>query len=114
MPHVATRQRNGFRRAARCPRRIPKQHKEDWVGAQCARRWIMSYVHIAVTPVVLLVIKRQTDVDVLASFRQQTTRPICRPGGVMRLEQDLRIVQLASDPIEIGGNLIRPIKPTPV
>src|SRR3984893_12368147 len=63
--------------------------------------------------VALFTVERQARVDVLTRFLGQTAKPPYRPCGVVRLQQDLRVIEFASEPEEIRRNPVRPIKPTP-
>ncbi|MBV8505495.1 MAG: hypothetical protein JOZ11_06775 [Alphaproteobacteria bacterium] len=58
--------------------------------------------------------KRHASVDVRTAFGQLTSQPIRRPGGVVRFEQDLGIVELASDLLKAYRKLACPLELTSV
>src|SRR6516164_6522852 len=88
---------NRPRLATFCPLRVSQEHLEMGVDAERTSCGIVSYVEIAMVRLGISVTKSHASVDVRTAFGQPTTQPICRPGGVVRFEQDLGIVELASD-----------------
>jgi len=94
------------------PRRVTERRLQDCADSERAHGGIVAVVEVSVMCVALLVVERQTSVDIRSGFEQQTAFPKCRPRGVMRLELDLVIIELARDPEQIGRNLVCPIKLT--
>ena len=114
MHPAAASQRNGFRLAACCLRRISEQRTEDRIGAHSTNSGIRPNINKAVMRMALLVVERQAGGGLLGSFGQLTERPTRRPSGVVCLEKDFRIVRRAGDPVKLARNLPGPIKLTPV
>ena len=62
--------------------------------------------------VTLLVIERQSRIDMPDGVPQCTSSPTHRPRCMMRLQQHLRTIQISRDPEEIVRNLFRGVEAT--
>jgi len=74
----------------------------------------MPQIDVTVMRMALFIIEPQAGFYVFTGFRQLPAQPVQRPRGMVRLQQDLRVIELARNPEEIGRNFAPAIKPTEV
>ena len=93
-----------------CPRWVTEARIELRGNRQSAYRRIVSKIVEAMMGVTLLVIVRQSRIDMSDGIGQCTSCPTNRPRGVVGLKQHFRIIQLAPDSEKIVRNLFRSVE----
>src|SRR5467141_2698153 len=99
------RQGDGLPLAARRSYRMPERPLHGCVHTERADGGIMPKIDILMMRMAFFIIKPQAGRNMLTGFCEEPEQPARRPRGVVRLQQDIRVVKLARDPKEIGGNL---------